>query len=119
MEKYIFKEIVSKLESKTIDTLFNKNEKYSDVLDALHNFKAGASISGMTPAQTCWGYMTKHLVALRDKIERNDFSDEADLLEKCQDSINYIIFIYALGMEENNKRTQTHMMDVEPCSKGE
>ena len=57
---------------------------------------------GGTPAQACWGYLTKHLVALRDMVEKNEF-DKDDFLEKCQDSINYIRFLYCIGMEENNK----------------
>lgn len=43
--------------------------------------------------------MTKHLVALRDKVEYSDWSDRDDLLEKCQDSIIYICFIWLLGNE--------------------
>ena len=52
---------------------------------------------GKTPAQACWGYMTKHLTALRDKIDSNDFSDREDFLEKCQDTINYIRFLWCIG----------------------
>lgn len=82
-----------------------KNGSYSKGdEDKLHNFKVGAEINGSTPAQTCWGYMTKHLVALRDKVQRNDFSDRADLLEKCTDIINYVRFIWLLGNEELEKQ---------------
>ena len=35
-------------------------------------------------------------------VEKNEF-DKDDFLEKCQDSINYIRFLYCIGMEENNK----------------
>ena len=48
-------------------------------------------------------YLVKHLVALRDKIERNDFSDKYDLLEKCKDSINYICFLWCIGNEEGGE----------------
>ena len=61
---------------------------------------------GGTPAQVCWGYMTKHLVALRDMIQRNDFSNREDVLEKIQDSINYLRFIWAISEEERNKYYQ-------------
>lgn len=84
--------------------LVAKNDNYSNGdEDKLHNFHAGAEISGSTPAQACWGYLTKHLVALRDKVMRNDFSDRDDLMEKCVDSINYIRFIWLLGNEELSK----------------
>ena len=56
---------------------------------------------GCTPAQVCWGYMTKHLVALRDKVQRNDFSNREDVKEKCQDIINYIKILWCLANEES------------------
>lgn len=94
-----FNKLLYELNNSANDTLYGKNEgqyaKGSE--DKLHNFMAGAEISGMTPAQTCWGYLTKHLTALRDKVQRNDFSDRDDFMEKCQDSINYIRFLWLIG----------------------
>lgn len=99
-----FKKLLDELEGTGTATLAEKNARYSSSDDALHNFKAGAEIMGGTPAQACWGYLTKHLTALRDMIERNDFSNRDDLCEKCQDIINYVRFIWALGNEaESNK----------------
>lgn len=96
-----FKELLEELDGNSVKTLAEKNARYSaDSGDALHNFKEGAEILGGTPAQACWGYMTKHLVALRDKVEKNDFSDKEDFLEKCQDTINYIRFLWCIGNEE-------------------
>ena len=88
----------------SLDILLQRNGNYAKGSDdALHNFKVGADIDGSTPAQAAWGYMTKHLVALRDKIKSNDFSDLADLKEKCTDIINYTAIIFAIGVEENTK----------------
>jgi hypothetical protein len=50
--------------------------------------------------------MTKHLVALRDKVQSGDFDDMADLEEKCQDIINYTAIIYAIGVEESAFREE-------------
>ena len=97
-----FKKLLEELDGNASDTLAEKNARYSSSDDALHNFKSGAEIMGGTPAQACWGYLTKHLTALRDMIQRNDFSNREDFLEKCQDSINYIRFIWALGNETEN-----------------
>ena len=58
---------------------------------------------GGTTAEACWGYLTKHLVALRDKVKRNDFSDRDDFKEKCLDSINYIKILWCIGNEEAEK----------------
>lgn len=109
-----FNELVEQLRGASIDTLLRKNSGYATEDDRLHNFNAGAEISGRTPAQTAWGYLTKHLVALRDKVERNDFTDEADFLEKCQDSINYIVLIWCLGHEDNAKRTEAPKRETTP-----
>ena len=94
-----FKKLLKELDGNASETLAEKNARYSSSDDALHNFKSGAEIMGGTPAQACWGYLTKHLVALRDKVEYSDWSDRDDLLEKCQDSINYIYFIWLLANE--------------------
>ena len=88
----------------SLDTLLAKNGRYSKGSDsALHNFEVGADMLGGTPAQAAWGYMTKHLVALRDKVQNNDFHDLEDLEEKCTDIINYTAILYAIGCEENKK----------------
>ena len=107
-----FKKLLEELDGQGAKTLAEKNARYSSSDDALHNFKMGAEVMGGTPAQACWGYMTKHLVALRDMIQRNNFSNREDFLEKCQDSINYIRFIWALGNETENNRSFTDLDDV-------
>lgn len=98
-----FKTCLEELDGQGAKTLAEKNARYSSSDDALHNFKMGAEVMGGTPAQACWGYMTKHLVALRDMIQRNDFSNREDVLEKIQDGINYLRFIWAISEEERSK----------------
>lgn len=100
-----FKTCLEELDGQGAKTLAEKNARYSSSDDALHNFKMGAEIVGGTSAQACWGYMTKHLVALRDMIQRNDFHNREDVLEKIQDSINYLRFIWAISEEERSKYT--------------
>ena len=95
-----FNKLLDELDGSSLQTLKEKNAKYSSNGDCLHNFRSGAEILGGTPAQACWGYLTKHLVALRDMVERNDFSDKDDFLEKCQDSINYIRFLWCIGNDK-------------------
>ena len=97
MDANKFKELLDELDGNSLQTLKEKNAKYSTNGDCLHNFRSGADIMGGTPAQACWGYLTKHLTALRDKVEKNDFSDREDFLEKCQDTINYIRFLWCIG----------------------
>ncbi len=97
MNTETFNKLLDELDGNSLETLKQKNAKYASENDCLHNFESGAEIMGSTPAQCAWGYLTKHLVALRDKIERDDFSDREDFLEKCQDIINYIRFIWVIG----------------------
>lgn len=101
-----FKGLIDELDGNSVQTMTEKNARYAKDGDCLHNFRSGAAIMGGTSAQACWGYATKHLVALRDMVERNDFSNREDFLEKCQDTINYIRFLWCIGNEENENRTE-------------
>ena len=103
MTNEFFRENIDFIRQQSLDILLQRNSNYAKGSDdALHNFTAGADIAGCTPAQAAWGYVTKHLVALRDKIQRNDFLDIDDLEEKCCDIINYTAIIYAIGIDENS-----------------
>lgn len=101
-----FKELLDELDGNSLQTLKEKNARYSTDGDCLHNFRSGAEVAGGTPAQACWGYMTKHLVALRDMVMRNDFSNREDFLEKCQDTINYIRFLWCIGNDASNSENE-------------
>lgn len=106
MNTETFNKLLDELDGNSLETLKQKNAKYASPDDCLHNFDSGAEVMGTSPAQCAWGYMTKHLVALRDKVEMNNFKDRDDLLEKCQDIINYIRFIWLIGNEERAKYTR-------------
>lgn len=106
MDNTTFENLVKEIRTVSMDTLTAKNAKYATESDRLHNFVVGGDVMGGTAAQACWGYLTKHLVALRDKVERNDFSDREDLREKCQDTINYIVFLWCIGNEERAKKVR-------------
>ena len=104
-----FTSAIERIRADSLDTLLQRNANYSKGNpDALHNFTAGAEIIGGTQAQAAWGYMTKHLVALRDKVQRDDFTDLDDLAEKCQDIINYTAIIYAIGVNKRTAQEVTH-----------
>lgn len=102
-----FEKLIKELDGESVETLITKNARYSSPFDALHNFNSGAEIFGGTPAEACWGYLTKHLVALRDKVKSNNFSDREDFLEKCQDVINYVRILWCIGNEERDNYITT------------
>ena len=109
-----FEQLLDELDGESLATLKSKNRMYSAPTDALHNFASGAEIGGCTEAQACWGYLVKHLVALRDKIINNDFSNKDDLKEKCQDSIDYIRFIWAIAHEGEDTSFDYNFIDNIP-----
>lgn len=111
MKSERFKELLDELDGNSLQTLKEKNARYAQNGDCLHNFRSGAEIAGGTPAQACWGYLTKHLVALRDKVEKNDFSNREDFLEKCQDTINYIRFLWCIGNDDPDRENLHEMVD--------
>lgn len=98
MDNAKFTGLVEELRKHSFDTLIAKQKIYAND-DRLHNFRVGAALIGGTPAQAALGYMAKHMASLIDKVQKNDFSDREDLLEKCQDIINYICFIWCCGNE--------------------
>ena len=100
MDTKRFQTLLDELDNNSLETLKIKNARYSSGGDSLHNFRKGADIGGGTPAQACWGYLTKHLVALRDMVQNDNFSNREDFLEKCQDSINYIRFLWCIGNDD-------------------
>lgn len=102
MDHETFKKLLEELDGSSVATLAEKDARYSSNGDALHNFREGASIMGGTPAQACWGYATKHLTALRDMVQKDDFSNREDFLEKCQDTINYVRFLWCIGNESRS-----------------
>lgn len=106
MNQERFQKLLDELDGNSLQTLKEKNARYSQNGDALHNFRSGADIAGGTPAQACWGYLTKHLVALRDMVDKNDFSNREDFLEKCQDTINYIRFLWCIGNDESEENSK-------------
>ena len=114
MTRERFEQLLDELDGESLATLKAKNRIYSAPTDALHNFASGAEIGGCTEAQACWGYLVKHLVALRDKIKNNDFSNKDDLKEKCQDSINYIRFIWAIAHEGEDTSFDYNFIDNIP-----
>ena len=95
-----FEFLIKQISDKSNNTLFEKNAGYSSDADAIHHFVAGARAIGRTPAQTALGYATKHWVALVDKVERDDFSNKEDLMEKIQDLINYLRLIWVIANDD-------------------
>lgn len=98
-----FEHLIDELEEDSLNTLKKKNSKYAPCDDALRNFHVGADIMGVTTGECVWGYATKHISSLRDRIQKNDWDDLDDVKEKIQDTINYLRFLWCVANEEASK----------------
>jgi hypothetical protein len=107
MDHKEFENLIDELEEDSLNTLKKKNSKYAPCDDALRNFHVGASIMGVTTGECVWGYATKHISSLRDRIQRNDWNDLEDVKEKIQDTINYLRFLWCVANEEVNNINKT------------
>lgn len=97
-----FDEILISRINKMQSTLASKATEYATD-DRLHNFKVAASLQGVTNAQACLGFMTKHLVSIldmiRDDAEGKLISKER-IDEKIGDAVNYLVLLEALFLEK-------------------
>lgn len=112
-----FNRLVDELENTRVKTLKEKNARYSQPDDALHNFDEGAKIMSCTSAQCAWNYATKHIIALRDMVLNNNFSNRDDVLEKIQDIQNYLTFIWCISEEEREKLTSLNCVNTSAKTK--
>jgi len=100
-----------KFEQNCTHILANRTNQYQTITDPLYNFEIGAELNGNETYQTCWGYMTKHLAALRKKVIEKDLSDPDDWLEKCTDVANYAKLLYMCAMSKRDE-----LENAECCS---
>lgn len=123
MTRERFEQLLDELDASSLETLKAKNAKYSRNDDPLHNFHVGCLLDNSTTAQTIWHYMKKHIVALLDKIENNDWDDLDDTKEKIQDIVNYLRFLWVAANEvhefdynelENPIKNLTDSLDKSP-----
>lgn len=92
----LFEEVVDQCRQ----TLIVKAKEYATDNDRLHNFKIGSIVTGGTPAQTLWGFATKHIVSIRDMIRSDKYYSEEVWNEKIGDALNYLILLRALVSED-------------------
>lgn len=109
MNSVEFAKVFEKQIERCRDILFQKAEEYATDDERLHNFNAGAAISGETPAQVLSGYMLKHTISVYHMVSADDpttFSnDKWD--EKITDHINYLILLRAILDEAFDKLPNT------------
>ena len=93
-----FDKILHETVSSAVETLASKAKEYAKG-DRLYNFKRAAVILETTPEKALAGMIAKHLVSVLDLIEGTLPATEHMLNEKIGDTINYLILLKALLIE--------------------
>lgn len=101
-----FKQFVEDIINNLKNTLVIKGNEYSKADgDRLQNFKDAASFLGVTPEVALLGFVTKHIIALKDfifEIEDGKLKSLLQWQEKCGDIRVYTILLEALISERLN-----------------
>lgn len=95
------KHVLSRLKE-VQQVLVIKGEEYAKDSDRLKNFKDAAEFNECTEETVLWGYVTKHIVALKDFIqdlENGKSATQAQWEEKFGDIINYMLILETLLIE--------------------
>ena len=79
--------------------LSSKDKEYSSDTDRLHNFRLAAAMSETTPELALWGMWCKHLVSVKDLIDRPENVTTELIHEKLGDVINYTLLLEGLLTE--------------------
>lgn len=91
--------------------LFAKSAEYASEDDVLHNFKTAAAFNDETPEEALWGFLTKHLISLRDMVKSSDEFPMEVWCEKIGDAQNYLTLLKAIVAEEELDR-QNEQPDI-------
>jgi hypothetical protein len=90
--------------------LLERAEAYATNGDRLGNFYEGSTLAGNTPMQYGFGLVVKHIIAVRDLINKEARGecklDEKELekfTEYVTDIRNYAVLLKSLYMERSNK----------------
>ena len=94
--------------------LLERADAYASKGDRLNNFYEGAQLSGNSPMQYGFGLVVKHIIALRDLINKEAKGDatytEKELekfTEYVTDMRNYSVLLKSLYMETKDKCAKT------------
>lgn len=97
----LFNESVKLQVKHCLDLLCTKGDEYAPGADRLSAFKKAAGLLGQTQAQAAFGMLVKHLVSVADMIQTGAHYSPERWDEKIGDSINYLLIIRAIVIEED------------------
>lgn len=105
--------VVDEFSEKTISLLRSKAADYANDEDRLKNFREVASAANTTPEKVCFIYMMKHVQAIGNMVDRDDFVWEwtkpdgsEGAKQRIADAINYL-FLLAANVEHSQRKMNT------------
>ena len=101
MDNMEFKRIVEEQLNHCVNLLGIKSNEYDFGDDRLHSFKVAGDLLHRTPKEALLGYMTKHIISVYDMCRSDKSFDLGKWTEKIGDSINYLLLLKGLIVEEN------------------
>lgn len=111
MQQDRFRQVVENTLIRTADLLVKKGEEYAGTEDRLSNFKRGAALTGATPEQVLFVYMSKHYDSLATYIRKTAAGQAPALSEpiegRVDDLINYCLLLQALFAERDSETART------------
>jgi len=110
MELKVFQELRQKLITKAFEVADSKNKEYAHSTDALANFKRNGERLGVVPEMVLAVYMNKHMDSIDSMVQKivktgqlNSETLSEPLDGRFIDAINYLILMYALMKERDDK----------------
>ena len=80
--------------------LTKKGQEYSTEVDRLQHFKKAGAMMGVSPKTALLGMLSKHLISVSDMCQSETKYPTLLWDEKITDTINYMLLLKALVMEE-------------------
>lgn len=102
MTKDFFKQVLTQTLDSTAETLGVKAMEYVRNGNAMHNFEAGAKITGQSRERVLYGMSLKHIISINDirnDLDLGKLPTEELVNEKFGDAINYLILEKASILE--------------------
>jgi len=108
MDNKEFTTLVERTQQETSALLISKGMEYAGSEDRLANFKRGAALTGTTPLQCCFIYMSKHYDSLSTYIKKDAAGFDQHLSEPIEGRINDIInYMFIMkGLIQESTHTQ-------------
>ncbi len=106
MKQADFEKLVDESVAQMRDLLIVKGDEYAGSEDRLANFKRGSNLTGATPMQVLFIYLSKHYDAIatyiKDDAQGKDRRRSESIRGRVHDAINYLLLLEALIVEKEN-----------------